>query len=178
MKRSLLTYLLLSLTFIVSAQVRTAQVDLVVDGTAKALPWLRENNGQLFYTLDGEYASGTELRFESRTEGYGYQCLLGVDSRKSKLTVLYCGPAATIPVVLEGMRGRHYLCLIYSDKPIDADRLRKRYTKAEGNFYSRVEMAMKEKRAAPSEVRYIQNRLGLTSYSEGMVPLYIEVDRR
>lgn len=175
--------LFLGLAFSVAAQVHTAEVDLVVDGTNVALPWLRESKGLLFYTLDNEYASGTEMHLACKTDGYRYQCLVATDSRTLKLAVLYCGPAvASVPpqqnMVLDDTRGRDYLCLIYSDKPIDADQLLKKYAKAEGNFYSRMETSLKEYRTPASEVRYIQNRLGLTCYSNGMVPLYIEVEHR
>ena len=183
MKRIVLIFVLLVLDFLASAQVRTAQVDLVVNGADKALPWLCESKGLLFYTLDAEYTSGTEMRFESTVEGFYYMSLMGTDSRTLELSVFYCGPTIDVvpplySLVLDDTRGRDYLCLVYSDSPIDANRLAGRYAAAKGNFYARMEAAIAGQRADAAEVRYVQNRIGVTSRSGGMVPLYIEVEHR
>ncbi len=179
-----LLIVLLFLPITLMAQIKTADIELVVDGDQRARPWLQRSGSILFYGLDAEYTAGNEFYFSRQNGDYPWVCLIVADRQHlENMTVVYNGPAiARIPqyqnLVLDNTRGRDYLCLLYSTSPIEADHIASQFYQAGGNFYQRVEYAIRRERVELESVRYVQNQIGFSSVAEGIVPLYVEIEHK
>lgn len=178
-----LLIVLLAFPMTLMAQIKTVEVELVVDGDQRARPWLQQNENLMYYILDAEYPSGTELRFVNREVAYSWVCLVVSDRHQMDMTVVYNGRMVTrIPqqqsLVLDDVRGREYMCLLFSNSPIDTEQLEMRYSQSRGNFYQRMERALGAERVEIGAVRYVQNLLGFSCRQQGLVPLYIELEHK
>ncbi len=184
MIRKLLLTFLLSLPAAVIAQVYTESVNLLVADTGSAHPWMQRSGSILFYSLDADYTAGDEFYFSGQHGDYPWVCLIVADRQHlDNMTVVYNGPAIDrIPqyqnLVLDDTRGRDYLCLLYSTSPIEADQFASQFYQTFGNFYQRVEYAIRGERVEPESVRYVQNQIGFSSVAKGIVPLYMEIEHK
>lgn len=173
--------------------VLAGSMQLIEDTQQEMTATLQKDNS---YKMNKAYRSGTRFRFYLNNNRTAYVYAIGSDlSHKTfqlfphkkgispMLNYSYSSvpiPSTTEHIRLDGNTGTDYICVLYSDQPIDLDDLRQNIQR-QSNYYTfeqKVKKALGNRLVPAKDIQYVKQKMGFhaTSTSGSVVPLFMEME--
>lgn len=148
------------------------------------------------YRFKEPYVSGTRFRIYINNNEPAYVYAFGSDASEEIFPVFPFEPSTSPALIyrqnqvaipseekhirLDATTGKDYLCMIYSAKPLNIERIKKRVKNGSGSFQSKVRAALKGKGMKTKEVAFQNNKIAFSAKSKekSVVTLFMEIEHQ
>jgi len=148
------------------------------------------------YSVPTPYKSGTQFRIRFKSEKPAYIYLIGYGGGDKSVNALYpfdnysayfgySNSEVAIPnedyfIEMDNVKGKDILCILYSTKPLEINKVVQGITYGSGTFTSRVKTYFKNDMYQSDEVKFNQNKIAFTAKSanksSNLVPVFISIN--
>jgi len=150
------------------------------------------------YNVSTPYGSGTQFRIRFKSEKPAYIYLIGYGGGDKSVSALYpfenysayfgfSNSEVAIPnedyfIEIDNVPGKDILCILYSTKPLEINKVVQSLKNANGSFTSKVKSYFKNDMYKGKEIEFDQNKISFTAKSadnsSNLVPLFISINHK
>lgn len=146
------------------------------------------------YKLNAAQRSGTEFQIHISNNEPAYVYLIGYGTTSRKVSALYpfdgfsaylgykkndiAIPSEDYYVALDDKKGKDYLCVLYSKKPLDIKDIARKIQNQSGSFSDKVKKVLGNQIVTGSNIEFDRNNIKFKAMSKGktIVPMILEFD--
>ena len=152
------------------------------------------NNTASTYKLNSAQRSGTEFQIHISNNEPAYVYLIGYGTTSRKVSALYpfdgfsaylgykkndiAIPSEDYYVALDNKKGKDYLCVLYSKKPLNIKNIARKIQNQSGSFSDKVKKVLGSQIVKGSNIEFDKNNIKFKAASNGktIVPMILEFD--
>lgn len=151
------------------------------------------NDRFLVYKLKNEYISGTRYRAFISNNEPAYVYIIGSDLENNVSKVFPANdrispalvyksnhiaiPDETFYIEMDNVKGKDYMCLLYSDSPLNINEIIANIKNKEGTFYDKLNHALAGIDFKKSDVSYQRNNIQFESRAK-LIPVVVEIPHK